>query len=575
MNDEQRLRILIADDSEDQAQITAELISLSLPCEIETVYDGQAALDRALAWQPDAVVLDVYMPELDGIEVARRLRQHAAGTPGYAMPYCIAVTGDPGAGSRLQALDKQFDRVFAKPLDVDQLIAALARLGRDDIATAPAAQPFNLGELFTRAARQVLPVAQHLSFSFDYRGPGVVVVGEPVEVHCGLHRLLLAAVDMLADGFVLFTAETVLRDSGGCSTLVQAAGTGTLRPALQMAEVLDRLSLLPPPADVPADAVPGEATVREGVQTAIGRCPNTGATVRFTLDPHEGILLRAELRFAQATPDDSAQAADATGARAWLIDSDEVPAAWLHRRLQRMGWRVNRFANCAEAERYAAEPDARPPSLLVVVEAPLMRPAAVLSLQRALPAATQCILAVMAGSPTLGAPEAYGSFEVRVYPFSPLELAEFAARAHPDQPTRTGALLTGAMELADRPLVLLVDDNEINRLVGRALVEALGYEVVTANDGLDAIGQCRIQRPQIVLMDLDMPVLKGVDATLRLRELQRNGEIPPLAIIAATADATDDARLACHRAGMDGFMTKPLDIADLRAQLRRFTASRV
>ena len=568
MDGERRLRVLIAADSQDQAEITAELIALSLPCEIETVFDGQSALERALAWRPDAVVLDVYMPGMDGIEVARRLRQQAAEAPGHPPPYCIAVTGDPGAGSRLQALDRQFDRVFAKPLDVDQLIAAIASLGREDAAPR-ALQLFNLGELFTRAARQVLPVARHLSFSFDYRGPGVVVQGEPIEVHCGLHRLLLAAVDMLSDGFVLFTAETVMRTDGGCSTLVQAAGTGTLRPAAQMAEVLDRLGLLPAPA------AGGEAAAREGVQTAIGRCPNTGATVRFTLDPHEGILLRAELRFAQAMLDDSNQAPDATGARAWLIDSDEVPAAWLLRRLQRLGWRVNRFADCAEAERHAAEPGARPPSLLVVVEAPLMRPAAALSLQRALPAATQCILAVMAGSPTLAAPEAYGSFELRVYPFSPLELAGFAPLAHPDQATRSGAPLTGAMELADRPLVLLVDDNEINRLVGRALVEALGYEVVTANDGLDALGQCRIKRPQIVLMDLDMPVLKGIDATLRLRELQRHGEIPPLAIIAATADATDDARLACYRAGMDGFMSKPLDIAELRAQLRRFSVSRV
>ena len=134
--------------------------------------------------------------------------------------------------------------------------------------------------------------------------------------------------------------------------------------------------------------------------------------------------------------------------------------------------------------------------------------------------------------------------------------------------------MLGALALADRPLVLLVDDNEINRLVGRALVEALGYEVLTANDGLDAIDQCRLNRPQIVLMDLDMPVLKGVDATLRLRELQRNGEIPPLTILAATADATDDARRACARAGMDGFMSKPLDIAELRTQLRRFSVTR-
>lgn len=566
MDSEQRLRVLIADDSEDLAHVTAELLRLALPVEVETVYDGVAALERALAWQPDAVLLDLYMPGLDGIEVARRLRQ--AGLP--RRPFCIAVTGRPDAAGRLEAIDSQFDRVFAKPLDVDLLVAALARLAAPTPAPARAQpQPFNLGELFTRAARQVMPVARHLSFSFDYRGPGVVVQGEPIDVHCGLHRLLLGAVDMLADGFVLFTAETTLLPGGGCSTLVQAAGTGTLQGPARLAEVLARMQLLgPETAGAEEAALPPHS--------AVGRCPNTGATVRFTLDPHEGILLRAELRFAQAELDESAQAADATGARAWLVDSDEVPAAWLHRRLQRLGWRVTRFARCEEAARHAAEPGVRPPSLLVVVEAPLMRPTAPLALQQALPHSTQSVLAVMAGSAWLGTPEMLPGFDVRVYPFSPLELAEFASIARPDQPTRTGGLsVSGALGLADRPLVLLVDDNEINRLVGRALVEALGYEVMTANDGLDAIDQCRINRPQIVLMDLDMPVLKGVEATVRLRELQRTGEMPPFSIIAATADATREAREACARSGMDGFMSKPLDIGELRSQLRRFSATRV
>ncbi|MFN6996672.1 MAG: response regulator [Aquincola tertiaricarbonis] len=572
MDSERRLRVLIADDSEDLAHVTAELIRLALPADVETVYDGVAALERALAWQPDVVLLDLYMPGLDGIEVARRLRQAAL----PRRPFCIAVTGRPDAAGRLDAIDSQFDRVFAKPLDVDLLIAALARLARPQPPEArPQPHPFNLGELFTRAARQVMPVARHLSFSFDYRGPGVVVEGESIDVHCGLHRMLLGAVDMLADGFVLFTAETTLLPGGGCSTLVQAAGTGTLHGPARLADVLARMHLLAP--ETP-DAAGADAAGPP--HSAVGRCPNTGATVRFTLDPHEGILLRAELRFPRAEQDESAHGADATGARAWLVDSDEVPAAWLHRRLQRLGWRVTRFARCEDAVSQATEPGMRAPSLLVVVESPLMRPTAPLALQQALPHSTQAVLAVMAGSPWLGSPETLPGFDIRVYPFSPLELAEFASIARPDQPTRSGssvsgATLTGALGLADRPLVLLVDDNEINRLVGRALVEALGYEVLTANDGLDAIDQCRINRPQVVLMDLDMPVLKGVEATVRLRELQRTGEMPPFSIIAATADATVEAREACARSGMDGFMSKPLDIAELRSQLRRFSAARV
>jgi CheY-like chemotaxis protein len=120
-----------------------------------------------------------------------------------------------------------------------------------------------------------------------------------------------------------------------------------------------------------------------------------------------------------------------------------------------------------------------------------------------------------------------------------------------------------------RRLVLLVDDNPVNLMAGSALLEILGYEVETAEDGLEAIASCQRRQPHVVLMDVNMPVLDGLQATMQLRKLQLDGILPPFPIHAFTADATPASRRACTRAGMNGFITKPLLISELEAELQR------
>lgn len=561
------LRVLIADDQPDIADLIAELLQLSLPCEVTVAYDGPTALELGLRTPFDAVVLDLYMPGMDGIAVAARIRE-ACQPP----PCLIALTGEPGAARRLPAIDANFHRVFAKPLDTDQLIAALARLMAEP---ARAAATLNLAELFTRAARQVVPVAvsRGLAFSFDHEGPSVLVEGDAVDVQCGLHRLLLGAVDMLANGFVMFRAHVSLSPSGDCAVVVDAAGVGDLQSPEVISSVLARLALSEPP-ELPGE-LPGP------LRMASGTCPNTGAPISFSSQPKDGLLLRAVLTYARAEQDAASHAAPVGQACAWLVDASEQPSAWLHRRLQRLGWRVCRFDSLAQARQQrlappeAGEPACEPPLLLVVVEGPGIDVAEATALQRALPPATHCVLAAMAGSAALGTPGSVPYYEVSVYPFSPRELAEFSLLARPAGGVDgAGSPPAGRHQgLEDRPVVLLVDDNEINRIVGRSLVEALGYEVRTANDGLDAIDHCRQAPPRVVLMDLDMPVLSGLEASRRLRELQRRGEVAPFAIVAATADASPAAREACERAGMDAYMTKPFTIEALQSQLRRFTAA--
>ena len=116
--------------------------------------------------------------------------------------------------------------------------------------------------------------------------------------------------------------------------------------------------------------------------------------------------------------------------------------------------------------------------------------------------------------------------------------------------------------------VLLVDDNHVNRNVGKEMLEILGYEVEMAENGLEAVEAVRKNCYNIVLMDCEMPVMDGLQATRKIRR-EQSAHIP---IVAVTAHALDTQRTICSEAGMDDFITKPLQIPDLMAVLETWTA---
>lgn len=117
--------------------------------------------------------------------------------------------------------------------------------------------------------------------------------------------------------------------------------------------------------------------------------------------------------------------------------------------------------------------------------------------------------------------------------------------------------------------VLLADDNELNRFVASKLLSRWGYDVVEAVDGLDAIEKWNELGPCIVLMDVQMPDMDGIEATeqIRLQERERGWKRSP--IIALTADAEEETHRRVLRAGMDDRIVKPFDTAALQTLLRR------
>ena len=114
--------------------------------------------------------------------------------------------------------------------------------------------------------------------------------------------------------------------------------------------------------------------------------------------------------------------------------------------------------------------------------------------------------------------------------------------------------------------VLLVEDTEDNRFMMRRLLEMSGYEVVEATNGEEAVRLAQSEHPQLILMDLSLPVIDGLAATRAIRKLDGFGEVP---IVAVSAHATSDFQAEALAAGCNSYITKPIDFSELEALLAR------
>ena len=119
--------------------------------------------------------------------------------------------------------------------------------------------------------------------------------------------------------------------------------------------------------------------------------------------------------------------------------------------------------------------------------------------------------------------------------------------------------------------VLLVEDNEINRRVALGLLRSRGHQAVVAENGQEAVNTLSEQEFDVVLMDMQMPVMDGYEATaeIRKREHQTGGHIP---IVAMTAEAMRGDRERCLAVGMDDYVVKPIDPAEMYRAIERFPA---
>ena len=117
------------------------------------------------------------------------------------------------------------------------------------------------------------------------------------------------------------------------------------------------------------------------------------------------------------------------------------------------------------------------------------------------------------------------------------------------------------------PQVLVVEDNERNMKLFRDVLEASGYRTLEATTGGRAVDLVIEHLPDLVLMDIQLPDIDGIEALGRLRADERTASVPVLAL---TAQAMDGDRERFLAAGFDGYLSKPVDIADFVATVKRY-----
>jgi CheY-like chemotaxis protein len=119
---------------------------------------------------------------------------------------------------------------------------------------------------------------------------------------------------------------------------------------------------------------------------------------------------------------------------------------------------------------------------------------------------------------------------------------------------------------ADRPCVLLVDDYPDAREMYSEYLEYSGFDVIQAGNGMEALQRAAERTPDIILMDLSLPVMDGWEATRRLKADRRTAGIP---VVALTGHALAGISEGARRAGCDAFVTKPCLPEDLVKEIRK------
>ena len=118
--------------------------------------------------------------------------------------------------------------------------------------------------------------------------------------------------------------------------------------------------------------------------------------------------------------------------------------------------------------------------------------------------------------------------------------------------------------------VLVAEDNAVNQILIEAILKRMGHFCDVVSNGIEAVRQAQAAHYDVVLMDMQMPEMDGLAATREIRRIETTqpgaGHLP---IVAMTANAMAEDRAACFAAGMNDYVSKPIDVAELQAAIER------
>jgi two-component system, cell cycle response regulator DivK len=118
--------------------------------------------------------------------------------------------------------------------------------------------------------------------------------------------------------------------------------------------------------------------------------------------------------------------------------------------------------------------------------------------------------------------------------------------------------------------IMVVEDYDDTRLLLKQWLEGLGYSVLEASNGQEAVDIAHRERPDLILMDLDLPILDGIAATQKIRQMPQLERVP---IVAVTAYPMSYSHVKAFAKGCDEYMRKPIDISELERVVSHYLAA--
>jgi PAS domain S-box-containing protein len=422
--------------------------------------------------------------------------------------------------------------------------------------------PFDLARAIVETMRSVMPTVRDRPVvqRFDWIGPEPLLVGDEGAIRQILMNLIGNAAKFTREGHVSVVVKATDAGAGMLDLAIAVEDSGPGIPQARRARIFD------------AFEQGDDSLAREhggtGLGLAIARALARAMNGDITLDAPDagGSRFTLQLRL-RAKPYSDSTAPHAPPGLVWLVATSRLGGPWLTRRLQRLGWRVMVLAS-ADDVMDATRRSVDWPAQVLVSEYGLTPRLDLPALRRALPGvAIDLIIRPDWHEPIRERQARALGMSTILTPMTPKDLAGLG------RPTSPPAAATPGPAPSPWPPgseVLLVEDNPVNQLIGQEFLNALGLAVRTVDDGEQALVACLEKPPSIVLMDLQMPGMDGLEAARRLRQLQDEQRWPGAPIIALTAHAADSDRHACLAAGMNEMLTKPLGLETLRLMLLKF-----
>ncbi len=145
------------------------------------------------------------------------------------------------------------------------------------------------------------------------------------------------------------------------------------------------------------------------------------------------------------------------------------------------------------------------------------------------------------------------------------------SNAAPNYNTHKANLSNPSPSSVATPLsILLAEDNLVNQKVALRVLKHLGYQADVVENGKAVIEAIANKSYDLILMDIQMPEMDGLEATQYIRNQELECQLPPIAIVAVTANATHDDQDICRQAGMNDYISKPIQIEKLKNILQQY-----